>query len=88
MEQELKPCPFCGENDLDVTQWIECNTCGAFGPTPEENGDLSNWNRRPEVPVPIDLFLLMSHMSQGVNKEDRARIDALLAETKGSPDRA
>jgi len=42
----LKPCPFCGSTNLDVTQWVECNGCGAFGPTPADSGDLSNWNTR------------------------------------------
>ena len=47
-KDQLKPCPFCGSKDLDVTQWVECNGCGAFGPTPDEYGDLSAWNERKE----------------------------------------
>lgn len=45
-KDQLKPCPFCGSLDLDVTQWIECNSCGAFGPSPSDTGDLSAWNTR------------------------------------------
>jgi len=48
MSAELKACPFCGNRDLDVGQWIECNSCGAFGPTPKNCGELSNWNDRPD----------------------------------------
>lgn len=47
-KDQLKPCPFCGSKDLDVTQWIECNGCGAFGPKPDDYGDLSAWNERKE----------------------------------------
>ena len=45
-KDQLAPCPFCGSLDLDVTQWVECKGCGAFGPTPGDQGDLSNWNQR------------------------------------------
>lgn len=46
IKPELAPCPFCGGTDLNVVQWIECNDCGAFGPTPGDDGDLSIWNKR------------------------------------------
>ena len=49
VDRELKPCPFCGGTDFDVSQWIECNACGAFGPTPDDNGDYATgWNRRAQ----------------------------------------
>jgi hypothetical protein len=52
-KHELNPCPFCGSKDLDVTQWIECNGCGAFGPTPGDDGDLSAWNQLRGVVVTL-----------------------------------
>ena len=54
---ELKPCPFCGSTNLDVTQWIECNGCGAFGPTPTDSGDLSEWNTRVDTALTEELRL-------------------------------
>ncbi len=58
-EQELKPCPFCGSDDVgppfdDGRQnyWITCNACEADGPSvaiglfnPEARAKLK-WNRR------------------------------------------
>lgn len=38
MEQELKPCPFCGGNNLgfseifDETEVVHCHSCNAEGP--------------------------------------------------------
>lgn len=51
IKPELSPCPFCGSTDLNVAQWIECNGCGAFGPTPGDDGDQSIWNKRESVPA-------------------------------------
>jgi Lar family restriction alleviation protein len=54
MKEELKPCPFCGSNDLDLcyvpkSHWVSCNVCNAEGP----NGNYSTvkkaiaaWNKR------------------------------------------
>lgn len=36
---ELKPCPFCGSDQLEFdpdTQCIICEKCGGFGPNPTE----------------------------------------------------
>jgi len=35
---KLKPCPFCGSSDLITNNhssnfYIECNSCGTFGPS-------------------------------------------------------
>jgi Lar family restriction alleviation protein len=33
MFTQLKPCPFCGSEDLEITErgtlWVDCNICGA-----------------------------------------------------------
>lgn len=54
-EIDLLPCPFCGGEALNVVQWVECDSCGAFGPTTEPYGDLSNWNRRTPAITTVDL---------------------------------
>ena len=61
MMDKLKPCPFCGGDDLDVTvgtpdregipTLITCAECGAGGPwvyqSPMQSEDACNeWNRR------------------------------------------
>ena len=57
MNEELKPCPFCGNWCLvpgyDVAgKFVRCNECGATGPRVKFDGDLEDekeieaWNRR------------------------------------------
>lgn len=42
MKDKLKPCPFCGDTDIDEVQEgvLICGGCGAVG-------DVLNWNNRP-----------------------------------------
>lgn len=52
---EAIPCPFCGGTDLDKTEWVECNTCGAMGPGYDSKGGdnaASRWNRRTLLAQP------------------------------------
>ncbi len=49
----LKPCPFCGQEDLtvEVTKnnecWIECPNCGVETPLYESTKQaVAAWNRR------------------------------------------
>ena len=51
---ELKPCPFCGSKNVDVTKigpedwWLQCRGCGATGPIGEsEEETIKLWNRCP-----------------------------------------
>lgn len=53
LDKELKPCPFCGSNDLFVerqtlaTKVVQCNSCGAVGPDDEKkSGAREKWNNR------------------------------------------
>ena len=52
---DLLPCPFCGANDPSLysadasTAWIECGSCGAFGPTETGDSAGSVWNDRPKA---------------------------------------
>lgn len=51
MSEELKPCPFCGGNNLSVEgitfYWVECIDCNASisGHETEEQA-IEAWNRR------------------------------------------
>lgn len=46
----LLPCPFCGSSDLDpakqAKQYVACNKCGAFGPSPDSSYPLMQWDLR------------------------------------------
>lgn len=52
MEDNLKPCPFCGSIKVSATftinkkdeiscRMIECESCAAFGPACKESPDLT-----------------------------------------------
>lgn len=44
---ELLPCPFCGSTNLAKSPWIECDNCGAMGPSPRDCDNYpGGWNRR------------------------------------------
>lgn len=51
----LKPCPFCGSEDCEVTDvdeilktnWVICNQCGTFGPDGSTEAEaIEKWNQR------------------------------------------
>ena len=55
MTDELKPCPFCGEQEFisvrngmnAVAAWVICNNCGCYGPTEDTKAEaITAWNRR------------------------------------------
>lgn len=57
MENELKPCPFCGDPDVKLfrahkengARWVECITCLTEGPVGFTDRSASvAWNRRAE----------------------------------------
>ena len=63
MNDELKPCPFCGSSDVKVmtavvneyrTLWAAiCQKCDAWGPTDlGKSGAAEAWNNRAEVAKP------------------------------------
>ena len=55
MSEKLKPCPFCGSDDLEMegsimsSYYVRCRKCGAGGgvmfPDNEENA-VKMWNAR------------------------------------------
>gem|GEM_PF-3166909 len=55
MSQELKPCPFCGSTNLNVTaesSYVMCYGCDADGSvTRPSAAAIAAWNNRP-APVP------------------------------------
>lgn len=58
MSKKLKPCPFCGGEDIikqsvqvnfGISRYMSCNSCGAHG-TFTHDEDMSHedkWNTRP-----------------------------------------
>lgn len=57
MEEELKPCPFCGSKDLKISVYnnkggtvyqVYCYRCGANGPDYGDNKQwaINAWNKR------------------------------------------
>lgn len=53
MAEKLKPCPFCGQEELRVETindnecWIECPSCGVETPLYENMKQaIVAWNRR------------------------------------------
>ena len=50
MASELKPCPFCGGNNIAAlgdNNYHECRDCGAYGPCGDEQDQgRSAWNTR------------------------------------------
>lgn len=64
----VRPCPFCGSQDLDLSGWaVECNECGTQGPLGKGSNAIELWERReqsfeqyrlqnPHIPVsPMDV---------------------------------
>lgn len=55
MSEKLKPCPFCGRDDLKIVRAkqsvkVRCNLCIGTGPdqiTTEQA--IAAWNRRAEI---------------------------------------
>lgn len=54
MSENLKPCPWCGSSDTEISaNVVECMDCGASGPRQEmpeilcdRNIAIEAWNRR------------------------------------------
>lgn len=54
---KLKPCPFCGSDDLKYTSYyVECNNCKALGPdkTDVTTAEM-HWNSRVPVVEPPEI---------------------------------
>lgn len=88
MTNSLKPCPFCGSIDISTEAglFIECDTCGAEGPSvhvgdaeidPSRNAgeeSVHAWNTR-HVPegmalVPVEDFLVL-HEGEGMHGKNK-----------------
>lgn len=56
MKRELKPCPFCGSDDIalygSVAKFVMCKNCeAAVGVCEAESADetIQRWNRRADL---------------------------------------
>lgn len=62
MSEKLKPCPFCGSDDLEINGspamfWVTCNKCNCEGPYFTNRGEVMRsknkaaewWNERKGV---------------------------------------
>ena len=53
MSKEIKPCPFCGSEDVEVfpnygRYFAACCDCGSEGPNKERKEEaIRKWNQRP-----------------------------------------
>lgn len=49
---DLKPCPFCGGTQLEVSETVTCSRCWATGPDPLNPNDFEGgWEKRAAVEV-------------------------------------
>lgn len=52
MSDDMKPCPFCGQDVCTVQQsfqceYVQCDRCEAMGPAGKTTDDaIAEWNRR------------------------------------------
>jgi Lar family restriction alleviation protein len=72
---ELLNCPFCGSDDLAITQcYVYCNDCGGIGPSDEpKDKTIKAWNTRTLEVMPEslwELWLLKQRMKRGTPPED------------------
>jgi Lar family restriction alleviation protein len=56
MSEQMKPCPFCGSQDItqirtDDSYWQKCRNCEATGPIgfKRHDEDDPNWNTRADL---------------------------------------
>ena len=58
MTDELKPCPFCGGDDLEVTDmdgdhYVLCHGCALEAPFHDSRAEaVAAWNRRAAIAAP------------------------------------
>lgn len=82
---KVKPCPFCGSEDVNQMrweEWLQCNSCAAEGAAPDDNfaDAVSAWNRRAPSPA----FEAMVEALEGLVKCCEEH-DAAIAKVMGAP---
>ena len=79
MTSKLKPCPFCGSNDVEAVQdygkgFVECYSCGTFGPDSRHGvTEQDKWNTRQDRPLQVGDVV---HLKSGGPKMIVDSIDA------------
>ncbi len=69
MSEKLKPCPFCGSENLSCEgHFVICNDCGARSdltyPIPDDKKCLKNWNTRTADKETTYLEKLISNLQR------------------------
>lgn len=60
--EELKPCPFCGSNDVTMyevypSSYARCRVCGAEGGLRDSHDEAAaSWNRRTNAKELVAMF--------------------------------
>lgn len=58
MTEELKPCPFCGSDDVEALDmegkhYVACYDCALEGPFHDSRAEaVAAWNRRAAIAAP------------------------------------
>lgn len=82
---ELKPCPFCGENDPEIEHiegtilhpayFVKCSHCGAQAPGSDKGDHVALWNKRAAV---SDASIVTANMVRAArNAYDKAKFPEL-----------
>lgn len=96
MENELKPCPFCGGNNLAIVQhgggknathFVKCKNCGAHGTWVNEytkEQAILAWNTRPNQEYLAESLGWLRRICNWdvLHGVDRAHIERFLSKTK------
>ena len=80
MNEEIKCCPFCGHDLVEVSRtnenacWIECDFCGGQSESAASRKEaIANWNRREE---PRAKFAKIAY-DMDLEHQERKRIKAM-----------
>ena len=69
-ELKLKPCPFCGSDDLGMnggSEYVFCRGCGAEGAWNDDNVEeaIAAWNRRAPCACDIEAARTTKMIEEG-----------------------
>lgn len=92
MSEQIKPCPFCGGNEIDVYHVTAfdyyksvCRKCKIEIKAKTEQEVMKLWNSRARPPLPDDIREIIDYLSEGESQGFPTYYEKRLAEyiTKG-----